>query len=441
MSAPTRTPDSLPPMRHTDRYFCLWALFLPVASFLLVPSVQGTTPGFMLALLLLGLMPLLSPQHVSEYYKTVGYFVALFVMLAVLSQVWLIMRSDPPDTSGLILIKPGIIKTYMRPTLITQSLYLLCGVSLFAFVRVYYNPRWDNYFFTGAVILALYGLYEWVFFLATGTFGDFISNRVFSSEDEVGTEGGIAIALLQTVQLGPVVLQRLKSLTNEPSMYAYAILPFWVYATHMRRWVISSLLLLTLFLSTSTTAMLGIVVYSVCSITDRKTLGIKIGAVLAIGLAFLLYRDIAMDTINFVFLEKMSSSSGMDRSEIFANQFDFFLDADLWIQLFGLGFGYTRSGSLILTMLVNCGLIGAVAAVVFFLYPVFRLGVSRQENSLRHALIVLFVSSLTSVQEFSYLPLWLFLGMAYSRLRASAGQGFKDWHSPHAKPAIDSSAP
>lgn len=433
MTTSSTTSPVLTPVRRTDRFFYLWALLLPVTSFLVIPSVQGTTPSYILAILLMGLLPLLSRQGTSEYYETIALFVAFFGLLAVLSQLGLIMRSSPPDTSELLLVRPALIKVYLRSTLFTQSLYLLCCISLFAFVRVYYNPRWDKYIYMGAVLLALYGLYEWTYYLASGSSGDFISNRVFVKDDEMGTEGGGegTGSLMQAIQLGPLALLRLKSLTGEPSMYSFAILPYWIYATHTRRWIISLLLLFTLLLTTSTTAMLGIAVYAICSITDRKTLWFKIGAVLLGCLIFLLYRDIALDALNFVFTDKMSSESGTIRSDQLWAQLDFFFNSDLWIQLFGLGFGYTRSGSLIFSMLINCGIVGVTATIIFMLYPVFRLGANREENAIRHALLVLFIASLASVPEFAYPPLWLFLGMAYYRLRTPEAQRRTDRHLPH----------
>lgn len=431
MTKHSPNPRALPPLRNVDRYFYVWTLVLPITSFLVFPSVQGTTLSFILSLILVGLIPFLSRQGISEYYRTLGYFAAFFGALAVLSQLGMVTRSVLPDTSQLLVIKPDVIKGYMRMTLFTQSIYLLCGLSLFSFVRIYYTPRWDNYFFLGAVLLALYGLYEWGYFLGTGGFGDFITNRVFSDSDELGTAAGIegSGSLMQTVQLGPLNLLRLKSLTGEPSMYSFAILPFWIYATHLRRWGLSFLFLFTLFLTTSSTAMVGIAVYALCTITDRKTFGFKVGVAILGFVVFLFNGDLVMDTINMVFLEKMSSHSGEMRTEIFLNQIDFFLTADPWLQLFGLGFGYTRSGSIVLTMLINCGIIGAIGTVGFILYPIVKLGLTRQENAIRLALFVLFFSSLTSAGEFTNMPFWLFLGLAYAKLRQPLAERRIEWNS------------
>lgn len=151
----------------------------------------------------------------------------------------------------------------MRPTMFTQSLYVLAAASTFFFVKHLYSVRWDTYLFTGAVVFAIYGLYECAYFLVFGESGDFLSNRTFEAGKLFG---GVATgSWFQTFQLGPLTVQRLKSLAGEPSMYAFAILPFWIYALHTKRTFTHVLLFITLLLSTSTTAMLGIFVYFMCS--------------------------------------------------------------------------------------------------------------------------------------------------------------------------------
>jgi hypothetical protein len=56
-------------------------------------------------------------------------------------------------------------------------------------------------------------------------------------------------------------LARIKSLTGEPSMYAFTVLPFFIMSVHYKKTFLSFLLLITLFLSFSTTAYLGILAY------------------------------------------------------------------------------------------------------------------------------------------------------------------------------------
>jgi len=101
-------------------------------------------------------------------------------------------------------------------------------------------------------------IYEWLYFLVFGESGDFLSNRTYSGGDLFGdVHTG---SWFHTIHLGPLTVQRLKSLAGEPSMYAFAILPFWIYALHTHRTFTHVLLFMTLLL-TSTTALLGIFVY------------------------------------------------------------------------------------------------------------------------------------------------------------------------------------
>src|SRR5699024_3619262 len=120
--------------------------------------------------------------------------------------------------------------------------------------------------------------------------------------------------------------------------------------------------------------------------------------------------------VNKLIIQKLSaeSVSGMTRLDNFISSVLFWLDAPLPTQLFGLGFGYVRSTDLFSTLLVNNGLVGLAIMVIAFGYPILALGTSTKQFGLRCALSVIVVSLFTSIPEFAYLSIWLFLGIAYN---------------------------
>ncbi len=90
-------------------------------------------------------------------------------------------------------------------------------------------------------IFAIYGIYEVVYYVITGSPGDFISNRAFGDQFGRGivrSDGTVNGSSFQQISVGGFNIQRLKALTGEPSMYAMSIFPFWIYfnATSRMRW-------------------------------------------------------------------------------------------------------------------------------------------------------------------------------------------------------------
>jgi hypothetical protein len=205
-------------------------------------------------------------------------------------------------------------------------------------------------------------------------------------------------------------------------MYALTVLPFWIYCIHTHRRWLGLLLLATLLLTASTTALLGIVLYVAYRLLrfgpgDR----VAVAGALALGagaLAILAGNEFASDAFKKIVLSKLSleSFSGSVRLANFQASIDAFSGAPLLTQLFGFGFGYARSADMLSTILINLGAVGLAATVAVFFYPVVALRGGYREEGLRAAQIVLFVTLMVSVPEFSYLSIWLFLGMAYRQL-------------------------
>ena len=131
----------------------------------------------------------------------------------------------------------------------------------------------------GAWLLALYGIYEWLFFLVFKQPGDFIANRMYG--DHPGSWS-------QTIQVGPFTLLRIKSTFGEPSWFSAAVIPYFFLALEYRRKLLSAALLFCIVFSTSTTAFIGftfsIILYGVL----KKKLNVSVfAALLLFAAAFL----------------------------------------------------------------------------------------------------------------------------------------------------------
>jgi hypothetical protein len=403
-------------LQPTDRYFAWWGLFLPIASFLLIPFIQGTTPAYLFALGLVfpavNLM-VLRPDQARRYYidlLRLGIAFATFTALAQLAASYSDLRYIPWKANP---VDPNDQSVVLRRTMFTQSLYLLAAASTFVFVRNFYTPKWDRYFLRGALLLAFYGFYEVTFFLIFHRGGDFLSNRTF---------GGNAGSLFQLMQIGPLVLQRLKSLTGEPSMYAFTVLPFWIYALHTGRLWTQRILFVSLLLSTSSTAAAGIAVYLTLRFLRYGVMDRFIaGALFIIGLLVILaafgneYVLHAYDRIIGSRLAVQDYSS-MSRLASFMESMRFYGKAPILNQILGLGFGYIRATNMLSTLLVNVGALGLLIVGWIFLRPVISLGWSDREFGIKAAVIVIFTTMMISVPEFSYLSTWLFLGIAYHEI-------------------------
>ncbi|WP_052158659.1 hypothetical protein [Halobacillus sp. BBL2006] len=394
-----------------DGYFYLWAIFIPITSILVIPSIQGTTPAYIIALISLFLVPLLSRTKGATVVKELTIYTFSFVLLIMLGQLGLALDSELINYGKVITVSNDN-SVLFRSSIITQSLYLLAAVSLFLFTKHYYSPKWDKYLFSGAIIIAVYGLYEVTYYLVFGQNGDFISNRTFGDENS-GSR-------FQLIYIGSMVLMRLKSLTGEPSMYALTVVPYWIYALHLKKYKTSMLLLITLFLSTSTSAILGIFIYSLVrgwyfKFKDKLSLiFMGIGAIL-----LFIFRDTIYLSANKIIVDKfaLQSNSGLERFGFFKDHMIFFMNEMNWFnKIFGIGFGTVRSTDMFSTLLVNTGIIGLIVFTLIFLYPVVKLNPTYVNIGLKAILVFLFVKMMISSPEFAYLPTWLFLGIAYFKL-------------------------
>lgn len=411
-------------MTKIDLFFVVWAFVLPVTSVLVAPTIQGTLPAYLLAICSLPVAMILNPRKSARLQKSLIIIAAVFIALTLLSQVSLLAFPNV-NISELRLVNSYDGQTILRSSLFTQSLYLFMGIITFVFVKTFYKESWDKFIFAGAVALALYGLYEFIYFFVSGQNGDFLSNRVFDMGSSIGRG-----SLFQTLTLSGLRMMRLKSLTGEPSMYAFTILPFWIHAIHSRKKAVHLLLLTTLLLTTSTTAVLGIALYLLLRLIYNRPLRrlvsgfvdtylfwfLVLGA-LATAAAWPVVQGFVQEMI--VAKLSLTNVSGVSRFSYFADSMRFYADAPFPNQLFGIGFGYIRSTDFFSTLLVNTGIVGFLLFTLLFAYPILFLRTDYFSIGLKIALIVVYITMMVAVPEFSYLSTWLYLGIAYHTLQKS----------------------
>lgn len=402
-------------INSADRYFYIWAIFLPITSYVLLPSIQGTTIGFLMAFLSIILAPLLAKyvKDVLRFFYTLAAILMIYLFVILTSQLSLAF-SPIIDFSNVILIDPNDSKYLFKSSLFTQSLYMVAAFATFTYVRVFYKENWNKYIFIGAALLAIYGLYEVLFFMITGTSGDFLTNRTFG-------DGNVRGSAFQKMQLGGLTIMRLKSLTGEPSMYAFTIVPFFAYAAFYLKWKKTSMLLLiSLCLSTSSTFIVGSIIMIILGI--RKVIRSYIAIYFSLWgviLAFIFMGPAKIyETASAIFLDKimMKDISGSVRITNFLNHMDFYGDLPFLNKLFGVGFGYVRSTDLFSTLFVNTGFVGFLIFSGLFAYPLIKLGRDKQAKVLKLILITIYLSMMIAVPEYSYLSTWLFLGIAYNKV-------------------------
>lgn len=390
-----------------DRYFMVWSLFLPITSIILIPSIQGTTLGFLLSFISIFFVFLFRIKIL--YLKQWIAFLLIFGFFTLMSQAGMYLGGY--SLKGITLVDSNDMTAFFRKSLLTQSLYLFAVMSALFFIVNYYRPSWDKHIMRGVILLVLYGFYEFFYFLLFHSNGDFLSNRVF--------EGGHSGSVFQIMNIGNFDIMRMKSLTGEPSMFAFTLLPFWIYSIHIGMKKTHYLLLSALMLSTSTTAIIGVVMYYLFrflkyGLKDKVVFTYTAGVILITGLLWNVVSSIFYRMV--IEKLKMQNNSGSERWDSFYSSMSFFTELHPINMLFGVGFGTIRATDFLSTMLVNCGIVGFIIFSFMFMLPVLKLGKGYTEMGLKSIIVIMYITMMISVSEFSYLPTWLFLGIAYYKV-------------------------
>lgn len=399
-------------------FFRTLLLVASVQSVLLTP-VQGSTPAFLLVLL----SPLILVHNDPRYFRLLifyfGFILLYSIYLAMSLSGYMI---DAPDMSRLVVIREIYITGHLKQSHVTQGVYLLAAAVFSYSVFEYYQEAFIKYAYIGIIILSIYGLYEFIFYAIFHVNGDFLSNRNFGDLDTAAAGAGTGVAVtgsgLQPSNLFGPAFMRLKSLVGEPSMYALTVTPFAVYAFGRRWWLIFTVLAFSLLLSTSSTAVIGLVVgLSYLQVRRRQDSIIYLaGAAIVLALSYWGIAPIreALDKLIF---NKADSYSGLQRVQVFVAHAAVPFDGNPVRALFGLGFGTVRSVDMFSNLLANIGIVGLLLYSFVLIGPCLMLRRSDDRHALVATLLAIFFMEMLSVSEYDYLPPWFMIALGYVRVR------------------------
>ena len=393
----------------------LWCTTMPITSLLVIPAVQGSIPAYLLAFasaffVLLSRSPG-EPNGQRNRYLAVALVVAGIWLLLLCGSQLAHLLSNRHDFGAMSLINTDDTRVVFRTALFTQSLYFAACICTALFFRFFFRAEWMRYVLWGGWFLALYGIYEWVYFASFHQPGDFIVNRAYGG-------GAHTASWSQVVQIGAFSLLRIKSTYGEPSWFAAGVVPYLFLALEeKRKWLFAALFFCLIF-STSSSAYaafpFGLILYSIL----RKRLSVSIIFIIllfAAALAILYY--VFPDTYEGMFTAKLNAEndSGQSRRETALALAETAQTFTFMNRLFGIGFGYCYSG-VFYAILVNTGWIGLAVYFYAFLKPVLMLRPDHGALALKVAVATLFFLFYISVSELFLPTTWMFLGLAYWQL-------------------------
>jgi len=396
----------------TGKIYNLILLVFPIQSFVISNIIKGLTLFNVLVITNLIFDIFIFKKYTYEkVLKPFIVFFFLFVAYQLLEQLGNLIFI--PDFQNLTLISSESINKFIfRKSLFTQSLYLFVDILFFFYILYFLRTQKEKIFklsFFAISLFILYGFIEVIGFLITGHYIDFISNRITGVDYNYG--------LLQSINIGGIAIQRMKSLAGEPSMFAFTVLPFFILSTYLKKYFFASISLFALLISTSGTAVIGILLFLLIDLLlMRKAFKISFLIISLILLVGIIKYDIILSLYQFFEAKiALSSLSGVQRYGSFISHFNFWLHSDLFHFLFGYGFGYVRSTDGLSTILVNIGLFGFLAYIIFFFYPFIVIqNKSLFMKGLFVTTLVVFIVILISVSEFFYPHIWLFNAFAWN---------------------------
>lgn len=223
---------------------------------------------------------------------------------------------------------------------------------------------------------------------------------------------------------------RISSVAVEPSVMAASLLHFAAFGvtllsrdarlrTRYWYWPVA-LVILTLLLSTSSTAYVGLLVIALLILLERPVFALLAGVpALTVFLGILTAFPKALDILLASTIYKSSSYSYSDRTSMAVFDYTYFLRHPL----LGWGWGRATNFNGVTTLLCNVGLIGSAVFVVCGTLTLLSLTLSARAAhaddwkmasyaaGVRNALIVAAVCAVTSGMKYVFLDDWVFWGL------------------------------
>jgi hypothetical protein len=431
--------------RWLYRLFVFWTLFSATSALNVGASDNGSGLQVWiffgaLWILRLGLAraPLFS---IDNRLKRMSYWLMAFLAVAALSLVMPLLINGRLQIASPILGENTETPLFLSGHNITQLLYLVLG-GIIAICVAHANLDDERREETERVIL-----YSGLFVACWGIFQFFCNVTGFPYPDFLlnNSASGSAKGFMETLDSG---VSRISSAAVEPSVLAQALLtllpltlPAWrkrgfVFSRRRDR-LVAVLFIIVLFLSTSSTAYIGLVIlaltyviYSVRTGSLSKTKASFVFALVgflataAVAVAFI-FVPFVSQLINTVLLSKVSSGSGIERAMTISLAFGYFQR----YPIFGIGWGSATSHDLIVKLLSNVGIVGTavffctVFSIVRSNWKKISSGNSPLELSREAWLMSLVAFVLTSVLiEFPLVfgNFWLIMGMSMATACRSA---------------------
>jgi len=292
---------------------------------------------------------------------------------------------NPLNVQGMFTISDET-RLLLRASLFTQSIYLLACVMIALYFRYFFIEAWMKYVYWGAWFFAIYGLYDWAFYLVFHQSGDFLANRTFAGGDHPGSWS-------QTISFASLDLLRLKSCLGEPSFAAAVVIPYLLMAMEGRKRVLALLLLISALLTTSTTVYLGLgISLFLQTLWSRQSRWPVIAALAVVLLITFAISVIYPDTFRFLFTDKFSgdTDSGKGRLMNIGQYLDLFHDFNVLNWIFGVGFGYLYF-SLGWSLTANTGILGDASFLYTLLKPAYLLPREKGSEWLKISMITLVI--------------------------------------------------
>jgi len=315
---------------------------------------------------------------------------------------------------------------------VTQLLYLIFG-GIIAICVAHRNlhkehrEETERIILYSALFIACWGVFQFACNVTGIPYPDFLLNNSGSASGK---------GFMQTLDIG---VARVSSAAVEPSVLAQALitllpltLPAWQRRGYVfSRWhdrLLALLMLLVLFLSTSSTSYLGLAIFALVYVlisvkrgAFSRTKAIFIFAFFAliaaavVAVSFLSIPFLSQ-FINAMLLSKASSGSGVERAMTIALAFGYFQK----YPILGIGWGSATSHDLIVKLLSNVGILGALG----FFYSVFiivrqnwrkissrSLSLELSREAWLTSLIVFILTSILIEFPLPFGNFWLVLGM------------------------------
>ena len=388
---------------------------MPLTSFLLIPSVQGSIPAYVLAFVS-AFFVIVSRSDGRQNIQRTRYIMAALGVAG----IWLLLLSgsqlghlvsDRHDFGDMFLIGENDTSVVLRKTLFTQTLYLAACLCIALFFRFFFRAEWMRYVLWGGWFLAIYGIYEWLFYLIFKQPGDFLVNRTYGAELHTASWS-------QEIGVGPFSLLRIKSTFGEPSFFSAGVLPYLFLALQYKRKWLSAALLFCLVFSFSSSAFIALPFALLVHCLFQRKVSLPVALVIlffagALAALYFAYPD----TFDAMFTAKLNGAneSGEIHQAALEATKDEVKTFTFVNHLFGIGFGYFY-GSVFSAVLINTGWIGLVVFIYAFLKPAILLRPDNGGLALKVGVLTLFFLYYINVSELFLPTTWLFLGLAYWQL-------------------------